>query len=265
MESRVNYSTDAFNDLKSFDVVSIDEIVSRHNKIQKLLNSNFNSSNIVNKRIARKVETEGDRIFFERYKGRKNLYLELPYEFFNEYLIGWGDDICTLGLDIEESPLKKYGDCFDCKIKNNFLDSSTLHLSWKFIKQKILNNEKWEHDDEFRPQTYELFESFKNYGLVRPIYNKSINSWLINGTHRVAFCSILKSDVPFFLPLKSDSIENDRYVFTGAHPYFKGKKYCTLVVLPKLKKVEFYLSSYWSSFDENRDKKIREVIYNENI
>ena len=264
MKGRVNYGTDAFNDLKSFDVISIDEIVSRHNK---MLNSNLNSSKVLSYPWYQgHIHTvSGFNTFTERYKEIKNLYLELPYEFFNEYLIGWSDDICTLGLDIEEPLLKKYGDCFDCKIKNNFINSAELHLSWKLIKQKILNNEKWEHNNEFSPQTYELFESFKNYGLLKPIYNKSPNSWLTNGTHRVAFCSILKSDIPFFLPFKSDSIEDGRYIYTGAHPYFKGKKYCTLVALPKLKKVEFYLSSYWSSFDENRDEKIREIIYNENI
>ena len=89
------------------------------------------------------------------------------------------------------------------------------------------------------------------------IYNYS-SKWPILGTHRIAYCSVLKSDIPFFFRIFDDDNEN---VYRGAYPYFKDKKYCHMKIMKNEKKVSFYLSSYFRNFDEDRDEKIGEISY----
>ena len=245
--SGVNYMTDIFSDLKSFDVVGIDELLMLHEKLVKIFPR---KRRMVNGRAGSTL-VKGDIHYPQTYDAMvklrgEYLYLELPHKFFDDYLIGWTHDICTIDTDNEK---RVKCDCYKCvNIKH--------HILWKSVKQKVLDGIEWRVSEK-TVCSYGTFKTFKQYGIAKPIYNYS-SQWPILGTHRIAYCSVLKSDIPFFFRIFDDDNEN---VYRGAYPYFKDKKYCHMKIMKNEKKVSFYLSSYFRNFDEDRDEKIGEISY----
>ena len=250
----VNYMTDIFSDLKSFDVVGTDELLILHEKLAKIFPQSRWGFSPGSFRMANgpagSVLVKGDIHYPQTYDtmmklGGEYLYLELPHKFFDDYLIGWTHDICMIDTDNEK---RENCDCYKC--------INIVGYSWKEVKQNILTNKTWVAPSTLPAQSYYSFRTFDDFGIAKPIYNYSPH-WPTFGTHRIVFCSVLKSDVPFFFRINDDN-EN---VYRGMMPYFKDKKYCHMKIMKNKKKVAFYLSSYWSNFDEDRDEKIGEISY----
>jgi len=243
--SGVRYWFDIFKHLNSFDVVGIDELLMLH---EKLLKWSWNLGVVEGKYLMNRSPFDyppnHDKII--KYGG-EYLYLELPHKFFDDYLIGWTHDICMIDTDNEK---RVKCDCYKCI---NIVD-----YSWKEVKQRVLSYKDWVSSSSILyPEFPFVFKTIKKFGIAKPIYNYSPH-WPVCGTHRIAFCSVLKSDIPFFFRIFDDDSEN---VYRGAYPYFKDKKYCHMKIMKNKKKVAFYLSSYWSNFDEDRDEKIGEISY----
>ena len=235
-QSSVNYQTDIFSDFQSFDVVNYSDILQLQKKLQEWV-KNYNGTQPLSKMeemIAYPPTTE--KIL---NLGGDYLYLELPYEFFNDYLTAWTHDIC-LKPDIFKC------DCYKCINLNH-------HNTWKKIKKNILKGIKWKTDGK-NVTSFAIFETFHS-GIIKPIYNFSDDSkWPKIGTHRIAYTSILKSDVPFFFKI------NDKDVYTGHLPYFRHQEYCHIKLNRIDRKIKFYLGSF-GDFDEDRDEKVGEIIY----
>jgi len=245
--SGVRYWLDTFKHLNSFDVVGVDELLMLHEKLVKIFPR---KRRMVNGHTESSL-VKGDIHYLQTYDtmmkyGGEYLYLELPHKFFDDYLIGWTHDICSIDTDNEK---RVKCDCYKC-IK-------IVGYSWKEVKQNILTNKTWWASSAPPAQSYYSFRTFDDFGIAKPIYNYS-KGWPTFGTHRIAFCSVLKSDVPFFFRIFEDDNEN---VYRGTYPCFKDKKYCHMKIMKNEKKVSFYLSSYWSNFDEDRDEKIGEISY----
>jgi len=275
----VNYWTDIFSDLKSFDIRSTGELEELNTKLIEYFKDHSE------KRFVHFIPGMQHTVF-KKLRG-DYFYLELPYEFFNEHLVAWRGDICILPLINDHRPC----DCYMCSLSDEGKVFS--HDTWAFVKDKILKGETWKQifrnsvtgeivkmDVHRQPNHPEMYETFRNYGVAKPIYNYSDTIWPSVGTHRIAYCSVLKSDVPLFFRIlhpkhgaygednrsyeryKSRGlVRDDQYVYFGTWPYFKDKKYCILLITPELKKVEFYLSFHQHTFDEDRDEKVGEIIY----
>jgi hypothetical protein len=289
--SGVKYWTDTFNNLKSFDIINTDELEELNTKLIEYFKSHP-------KKDFLHFIPGMQHTVFERLKG-DYFYLELPYEFFNDHLVAWSGDVCISDSKVVElyyNSKKVYDkqvcECYECFFKNK--DAIVSHVTWSFVKEKILKGENWKQiwinpttgkineglGVPSKPNHPEMYETFRDYGIAKPIYNYSDINWPSVGIHRIAYCSILKTDVPIFFKLlhpdhgewgnpnsNYESLKNqglvreDQYIYLGLHPYFRNTKYCVLLLTPKLKKVEFYLSYYKYSFDENRDEKVGELIY----
>ena len=240
--SGVNYMTDIFSNFKSFDTIRSNDLLQIQKKLTEWAKNYNGSVHLKINKIREFVNypPTNEKIL---YHGGDYLYLELPYELFNDYLTAWTHDICLNEFDSTKC------DCYKC---NDFEH----HLSWKTIKKDILNHIRWTNKGQGLITSYSIFKTFK-LGIIKPIYNYS-SQWPILGTHRIAYCSVLKSDIPFFFRIFDDDNEN---VYRGAYPYFKDKKYCHMKIMKNEKKVSFYLSSYFRNFDEDRDEKIGEISY----
>ena len=110
--SGVNYMTDIFSDLKSFDVVGIDELLMLHEKLVKIFPR---KRRMVNGRAGSTL-VKGDIHYPQTYDAMvklrgEYLYLELPHKFFDDYLIGWTHDICMIDTDNEK---REKCDCYKC-------------------------------------------------------------------------------------------------------------------------------------------------------
>jgi hypothetical protein len=275
-QGKVKFFTEVFNDLKSFDFISVPEFYDHYflKNIQLIENySNHYSENKVTSVFKNKEgkleaqDTDMDKIFniaIKEYKlesksssslmnlknfGGKILYIELPCGFFNDYLTSWSgrsDEYDWLG------------------VKN---------VHWKDVKEKIKSNKYWESESR-SCTTYECFDSIKRYGVIRIIENmddrevlgklsKTNGKWLSHGGHRIAYLSILGYDIPMIFYINKYLLSENEFIFEGSRysSFFDDGKYCYLVITPKFKKVEFYLSFYRSSFDKDRDEKVGEIVY----
>ena len=203
--------TSIFNDLKSFDIIDVSELLERDNKLDRC---GLTIPIIPKKHRQNKQIPEF---------GKKVIYIEIPYEFINEWLESWTYDVCL--LDIQDAPCRCYV-CRDC-------DG---HRTWKYVKSKIQNGEKWDSGStslDFQG-SYEYYITDLEKGIARPIYQHN-NNWPKMGTHRLAFTAITKSDVPVFFPY-----EDGDKIINGYNPFFKGKSYNKLVI--NKSKVEFYIN-----------------------
>ena len=270
-QGKVKFFTEAFNDLKSFDFISVPEFYDHYflKNIQLMENDRNHYSEKKVTSVFRNEEgklesqdTDMGRILniaIEEYEefGLKNLrnlggrilYIELPCEFFNDYLTSW----CGRSGEHDELGIK--------------------NIHWKDVKEKIKSNKYWNSESR-SCTTYECFDSIKRYGVMRIIENsddrevlgkllKTDGEWLSHGGHRIAYLSILGYDIPIIFYINKYLLSEDEFIFKGSEhsSFFDDGKYCHLVITPKLKKVEFYLSFYHSSFDKDRDEKMGEVIY----
>ena len=202
--------TPIFNDLKSFDIIDVSELLERDENIDKY---EYNFPTMPKKLRQNKQIPEF---------GKKAIYIELPYEFINEWLESWTNDVCM--LDEQNEPCR----CYRCNYNHR-------HKTWKYVKSKIQSNEKWESGDAFEfPGSYDNYITFLEKGIGRPIYQHN-NYWPKMGTHRLAFTAITKSDVPVFF-----RYEDGDNIIHGYNPFFKGRSYNKLVI--NKSKVEFYIN-----------------------
>ena len=202
--------TPIFNDLKPFDVIEVSELLERDKKIDEY-EYTFN--------IVPKKHRQNKQI---PEFGKKVIYIEIPYEFINEWLESWTNDVCMSGK--QEKPCR----CYRCNYNHR-------HKTWKYVKSKIQNNEKWESGTSFEfPGSYNDYVTYLEKGIARPIYQHN-NDWPKMGTHRLALTAITKSYVPVFFPY-----EDGEKIINGHFPFFKDESYNKLVI--NKNKVEFYIN-----------------------
>ena len=230
--SGVNFLTNAWSNLKPFQIITKDQYWKRYLE---------NYENISKDKI--------------NWSYNELLYIPLPYKFFDDYMTSWSEEVCYKYSKTCEN--KERCDCQNC-----YPQGYPEHLGFLQTKKLIQQNKTWESDSNFRAWSYANFSSIRDIGLVKPIQNSGTN-FPQGGTHRILFMVMSQSDVPCFFNATPPSkyIQGDDYIFNGFSPYFSDGKYCTLVLNSKLKKIEFYLSFYYSSFDKNRDEKVGEIIY----
>lgn len=254
-QSGVKFWSDNFSDLKSFDIINGKDLRKRFNATSKFI-ENFNNDvdNILGWNVGEKVSLTTVNT---KVKLKQNyLYLELPFKFFNDYFEEWLGEVCSVNDNFDGEKTSNCW-CYKCsplkKAKSGFTYYS---IPWTELKNKIKDGQDWKSNTQFDDISHGQFMLFKNYGIANPIFNFS-KGWPKIGSHRMAFTSIVGSDVPFFFLLENDK----EFVIKGMWPYFKNKKYCHLRFKINDKLIEFYLSSYWSSFDKNRDDKVGEIVY----
>jgi hypothetical protein len=259
--SGVRWFSDVWDDLKPFDIVTKDEylqIFERNYdyiaqfKNDELITNNWTVGKYCDRlkgtiKPPRIPDRETDGIHSEGV-----LYLPLPYEFFTDYQTTWTGDIC-----VKNSKTFETQDKCDCHVNCNKNSRSVGH-KLKDFKEFIHLGKKWDtgfHSDgaPYTPWAYEAFYTMKNFGLFKPILNGK--RFPQTGTHRIFFLSTTNSDVPFFISPKFRTSSG------GFAPFFGDGKYCHLSIDSELKKVEFYLSFYHSSFDKDRDEKVGEIVY----
>lgn len=240
-QSSVNYQTDIFSDFQSFDVINYIDILQLQKKLQEWA-KNYNDTHSLLMKIPEMIDYPPTTEKILNFGG-DYLYLELPYKFFNDYFTSWTHDVCTRTVLFYKDGTPRC-DCYKCNNLNH-------HNTWKKIKKNILKGIKWKTYDK-NATSFEMFNTFDS-GIIKPIYNFS-PQWPKIGTHRIAYTSILKSDVPFFFKI------NDKDVYTGYLPFFRHEEYCHIKLNRIDRKIKFYLSSFYD-FDENRDEKVGEIIY----
>ena len=195
--NKVKYWTPFFNDLKSFDILDIRDISLRYNKAFKFIRNidydprlqygamkwtthEDNSSNVVERH-------------FNTFNNDKFVYVELPYQLFEDYFNTW----------LYRKP-----------------NHGPTNTPWSEIEEHINNNKQWgkvieafNHDSNIIVREYEditsygVWLTFLLYGLGTPVFNNA-NYFPKRNTHRMAFCYKNKSDVPIFFQLQND---NDKF------------------------------------------------------
>ena len=253
--SGVNFLSTAWDDLKPFDVISKDEYWERYIINHEYTLSKGKEFEYLAHSLRPPVKPNRNLDVIDTVELR---YIPLPYKFFDDYMTSWSEEICYKYSKTCENK----GKC-DCQ----YCDSEYIKKkpSWNkmlYFKNLLQENKSWVSDSKFRPWAYENFRVQRDFGIVKPI-NNSGSKFPQGGTHRILWLFMTKSDVPCFFNATPPSkyIQGDDYIIKGFHPYFGDGKYCTLVINPKLKKVEFYLSFYHSDFDKDREEKVGEIVY----
>jgi len=222
----VKYWTDSWTDLESFDLISTEEVYERYldsfKKLDKLKDTY--SDEVLKKRISDwnniKPGSPVDiakRHYLKNPKYFEMLYLEIPYQFYFDYMSDWLNGIAFKGVK-EGHPSVSLDD----------------------VKEHIKNNTKWSMDGRVDGRSYHQYETFKKYGVLNPIFNNGLE-YPKRSTHMTAYAFLTKSDVPilFKYPIGNPTrfkVEPNKI----EEPYFKNK-YLSLEIDIDKKIVDFFL------------------------
>jgi len=218
--NKVKYWTPCFDDLKSFDILDIKDISLRYDKAYECIRDEYetveenldydyrlqygamkwanpvvdNASNIVKRH-------------FNDFTNSKFIYIELPYQLFEDYFNTW----------LYRNP-----------------DNGPTTTPWSKIEKYIDKNEEWgkeikafkhnngktvrEHEDV---TSYGIWLTYLIYGLGTPVFNNG-SYFPKRNSHRMAFCYKNKSDVPFFYEVQDDSNFNLEFVPFSLNPEIGG-------------------------------------------
>ena len=244
----VNYYFDTFEHLNSFDILPYQEVVDLYLKNQSLLEENkFEKLGGDNERpINSDVEKVDHQGFWHGFPpryynidpmGKKVsiakadvvsmdmvglgktwshfVYLELPYEFFNQYQtrVHSNDNVSIykkflneLGSEADTEKVQKLIDKYDelypelYSFKNYF---------------RVVTDLKWRQDLEVGQ-----YMSIRDNGIIYPICFNSMTHIFKRGTHRSLFLAHTKSDVPIFIQypkLNAEKIDFIWEVNLGSH------------------------------------------------
>lgn len=203
--SKIKYWTDVYSDLKHGDIISNSELISREKKLTKELSKyeiwSGNEAYRINKNFTYSELQNADRIL----NSNKSLrYLVIPYKLIIDYFDKWDLYIpWNLVKIIFDRSTHKHSigrDCADLDINTS-----------KYVSTSVLN-------------------SYKKYGLARPLINVEDNEWANRFTHRIQMSAYIKSDIPMFIDSSYDyivgfkdftrnnlgidiQIENDKLIF----------------------------------------------------
>lgn len=227
----VNFWGSTWKDLKPFSVLSIDDIVDRFiQSYNDIGNYKVDDSEqvIVDWLNDSWLDSPNDDIgphiqnkFKTNHPNSKFVYVELPNEFYKEYMTDW-----------------LWG-----KTETFIHDQSTLPLSE--VKECIREGKTWGEDNFAGCCSYTNYKTFEKYGIAHPVFN---NSFLYpkRNTHRTAFCSLTGTDIPaFFLCSNTNGEVFKKFRVMGntlEKPYFKGK-YLELLFNLEDKYVDFIFNN----------------------
>ena len=186
--SKIKYWTDAYSDLKHGDIISSSELISREKKLTKELSKYKEWTENVPYRINRDFTYSELKNADWILNNKKSLrYVVIPYKLIIDYFDKWDLYIpWNLVKIIFDRSTDKHSIANDCT-KLDLIAS-------KHVSTSVLN-------------------SYKKYGLARPLINAQDNTWANRFTHRMQMCAYIKSDLPF--------------LFHSSYDYIKGKEFYT--------------------------------------
>lgn len=215
----IKWWTNVWKDVKPFDVLTNQEVYQKYIDVVDSIDDFAIRLNWKLKKRISKWNNKKDGSSVDIVKrqmnakpGGKMIYLEIPYQFYEDYMTGWLD--------------------------NNSKNQKVVSLDE--LKGHIKNNTKWTLNGLNDGRSYHNYYTFKEFGVANPVYNNGVE-YPKRSTHITAYCFLNKSDVPilFMLPEHStkifSTIPNKEEL-----PYFKDK-YLTLDIDIKNKLVNFFL------------------------
>lgn len=225
------YWTTAWKHLVPFEVLSSEEVYQNYYKTYEELKSFSHEklikvkgfSNITISDISEFVSqwnnlNEGSVVdiakrHWQEHPNDKFLYVEIPYQFFEDHMTDWLED----EFDIPLSRIKKFikrGDIWSTAIGNT---GKTMPNAFSFLN----------------------YFTFYYYGVANPIFNNGVY-YPKRSTHITAFTSIIKSDVPILLQIDGESSKFKILPNKMELPYF-NKSYLTMEVDIENKSIDFFL------------------------
>ena len=227
MKSRVNYWFDTFEHSNSFDIVPYLDVVDLYLKNQSLLDksgkeklggdnerpinsdiekldnnkfwSGFNPRYYNIDPMGKKVSiAKADVVSMDMCGLNKSwthfIYLELPYEFFNEYQtsVHSNDDVSVYRKFLND--LGNEGDTEKIEELISLYDKKYPKINSFKNYFRVVESLKWRQDLEVGQ-----YMSIRDNGIIYPICFNTSEHILNRGTHRTLFLAHTKSDVPIFV------------------------------------------------------------------
>ena len=223
----VKWWTNVWKDVKPFDVLTNQEVYQKYIDVADSIENYVItlSDAKVQKKIRNwnRIDEGSPADIVKRNKNRDSIYIPIPYQFYEDYMTEWLNT---------KTEVATRGELVDY-IK-------TLELSLQDLKTHIKNNTKWSFDGSSDARSYNVYKTYKDYGVANPVFNNG-ETYPKRSTHMTAYCFLNKSDVPILFKRPENNI--NRFLVQpniDELPYFKGK-YLTLDIDIKNKLVNFFL------------------------
>ena len=183
--SKIKYWTDAYSDLKHGDIISSSELISREKKLTKELSKykiwTENGANRMKRNFTYSENKNADIILNNKHNLR---YIVIPYKLIIDYFDKWDLSIpWNLAKIIFDRSTDEHSIGNDCS-KLDLIASG-------HVKYSVLN-------------------SYKQYGLARPLINLADKLWGNRFTHRLQMSAYIKSDIPMFIDSSVDYITGSK-------------------------------------------------------
>ena len=180
----VKYWTDDFKKLSSFDIVSIEDMYKMYLSAYNFFKKQKFDYRLNNGAMEWIYTPDSSLKIVERHSKdfpkSKFLYLEIPYQLYEDYFINWFNRI--------DNPVR---------------------IDWKTIEEYIDKEVLWDPDpidptigEYVEACSYGCYLSHKLYGVGTPAFNNG-TYFPKRNTHRMAYTYKIKSDVPVFLSAES--------------------------------------------------------------
>ena len=273
LHMKVNYYFDTFNHLKSFDILSYDEVVSLYLKNHNLLNDNgterlggwnerpinsdveeieeggfWDGYDPVYFNVApdgeKLVKTKADVISMDMQGYKKGwthfIHFKLPYKLINDHMTCMHDNpdvtIVREFIDEVESTELKWNEKNWREIRDDF--DRRYPTKSSFVDYFETHNEyKWRMDFDVA-----LYRNLKKEGIIYPICHNDKYRMLKRGTHRSVLLAKTKSDVPIFLQYPNMDLNTD-IIYDVTTPKFFGGESLRMNVDIKNKKLKFFIKN----------------------
>jgi hypothetical protein len=219
--NKVKHWSPCFDDLKSFDILDIKDISLRYDKAYEFIrNADYDDYRLQYgaMRWADPIKDNASMIVKRHsndFKNSKFIYIELPYQLFEDYFNTW------LYRNPDHGPTPKPWSEIEKHIdKNEEWGKEIEAFKHGFVDEKGKWNGKTvrEYEDV---TSYGIWLTYLLYGLGTPVFNNG-NYFPKRNSHRMAFCYKNKSDVPFFYPIQDNSNFNLEFIPFSLNPEVSG-------------------------------------------
>ena len=239
----VKYWTNAFKKLSSFDIVNIEDIYKMYLSAYNFFKDQTFDYRLNNGAMEWIYTSDSSLKIVERHSKKfpksKFLYLELPYQLYEDYFINW---------------LNRIG--------------NPVSTDWKIIEEYINKNVVWNPDpNDPTVGIYEGASSYgsylchKLYGVGTPAFNNG-TYFPKRNTHRMAFTYKIKSDVPVFLAAESSKKFKIEIVPFTFNPTVDGYNYKEFKPDADIR---YYFKDFKNAEIDLQNKKIKFIDKDNNI
>ena len=225
----VKWWTNVWEDVKPFDVLTNQEVYQKYiDVVDSIENYVITLSDVKAQKKIRnwnRIDEGSPADIVKRNKNRDSIYIPIPYQFYEDYMTEW---LNTKTEVTKQTELENY--------------TKTLELSLQDLKTHIKNNTKWTFDGSSDARSYNVYKTYKEYGVANPVFNNG-ETYPKRSTHMTAYCFLNKSDVPILFKRPEDGVT--KFLVKpnkNELPYFKGK-YLTLEIDIDKKRVDFFLEN----------------------